>query len=168
MSSRSDKLPYLSLLLSGIAAILLSSTGVAHMMGWGPNLADDSDRLLALDILPVAQAQPVAVTAEQAAGNARARGRCAECGMIVSVRQIETHVKGAGHGATAARASDQGELPAPSIGHYEITVRLADGSSRVINDANPASWRPGERLIVIGGAGGWPAPQGSSSNLARR
>jgi len=30
-------------------------------------------------------------------------------------------------------------------------VRIADGSRRVINDANPASWRTGERLVVIGG-----------------
>jgi outer membrane lipoprotein SlyB len=34
---------------------------------------------------------------------------------------------------------------------YEIIVRMADGSSRVIDDANPARWRTGERLIVIGG-----------------
>ena len=47
--------------------------------------------------------------------------RCPECGMIVSTR------------------------------NNEITVRMADGSSRVIEDANPARWRAGERLIVIAG-----------------
>jgi outer membrane lipoprotein SlyB len=35
---------------------------------------------------------------------------------------------------------------------YEFTVRLADGSSRVFNDTNPARWRSGERVIVIDGA----------------
>jgi hypothetical protein len=35
---------------------------------------------------------------------------------------------------------------------YEIVVRMADQSQRVINHASPASWRPGERVVVIGGA----------------
>lgn len=153
MSTQPDKSPYLPLLITGIVVILFSSAGIARMMGWGPNLTDDSGRILALDILPVALAQPVAVTAQQTAGNARAKGRCAECGVIVSVREVETRDEGAGPDATfGAPASDQDELPATSIRHYEITVRLADGSSRVINDANPASWRPGERLVVIDGA----------------
>jgi hypothetical protein len=34
---------------------------------------------------------------------------------------------------------------------YEFIVRMADGSSRVIDDANPESWRTEERVIVIGG-----------------
>jgi hypothetical protein len=29
---------------------------------------------------------------------------------------------------------------------------MAGGSSRVINHANPANWRPGERIILIDGA----------------
>lgn len=127
------------------------------MMGWSPNATDDSDDILALNILPVASAQPVAVRAQtgpgEAAGNARAKGRCAECGVIVSVREIGARDEGAGPGATSgAVAGNQDELPVTAIRHYAITVRLADGSSRVINDANPASWRPGERLIVIDGA----------------
>jgi len=56
-----------------------------------------------------------------------ARPRCPECGMIVSTRS------------------------------NEITVRMADGSSRVFEDANPARWRTGERLIVIAGTD--PSPQ---------
>ena len=50
-----------------------------------------------------------------------ARPRCPECGVIVSTR------------------------------NHEIIVRMADGSSRVIADANPARWRTGERLMVIAG-----------------
>jgi hypothetical protein len=37
------------------------------------------------------------------------------------------------------------------VDHHEFIVRMADGSRRVINDANPESWRTGERLMVIGG-----------------
>ena len=43
--------------------------------------------------------------------------------------------------------------PAGSAGG-EITIRLMDGSSRVIADPNPAQWRPGERVMVIDGAVG--------------
>ena len=39
-----------------------------------------------------------------------------------------------------------------SKGDNEIIVRMADGSSRVIEDANPARWRTGERLMIIAGA----------------
>lgn len=48
--------------------------------------------------------------------------RCPECGVIVST------------------------------GNNEIVVRMADGSNRAIEQANPARWRAGERLIVIAGA----------------
>ena len=34
---------------------------------------------------------------------------------------------------------------------YEIIVRMADGSHSAINQASPASWRLGERVIVIAG-----------------
>lgn len=156
MKTQANRSPYLPPLIVGIAVILFSTAGIARMMGWGPNATDDSGDILELDILPVARAQPVAVRAQtgpgEAAGNARAKGRCAECGVIVSVREIDARDEGAGPGATSgAVAGNQDELPVTSR-HYAITVRLADGSSRVINDANPASWRPGERLIVIDGA----------------
>lgn len=61
------------------------------------------------------------------ASEARARPRCPECGVIVSTS------------------------------NYQIFVRMADGSSRVIDDANPARWQTGERLIVIAGTD--PSPQ---------
>jgi len=58
-----------------------------------------------------------------------------------------------GPGATGGVvAGNPGETRVESTRSYEITVRLADGSSRVINDAKPARWRPGERVIVIEGA----------------
>jgi len=58
-----------------------------------------------------------------AAVNALVGPRCPECGMIVST------------------------------GNNVILVRMADGSSRMIEQANPARWRAGERLIFIAGTG---------------
>jgi hypothetical protein len=66
------------------------------------------------------------------AGVARAGPRCPECGMIELVREIERHDE-------------------ESTRSHEFVVRMADGSSRVIGDANPGRWRTSERLIVIDG-----------------
>ncbi len=72
----------------------------------------------------------VEVEARPAERLARRTPRCAECGLIESI---------------SASGS-----PAGSAGR-EITVRLQDGSSRVIVDPNPATWRRGERVVVIDG-----------------
>jgi len=68
-----------------------------------------------------------------AEGEPRVRVKCAECGIVASKRQIEQA------GAASKR--------------FEITVRMMDGSSRAFMDANPANWRPGQRVILIDGAG---------------
>jgi outer membrane lipoprotein SlyB len=48
-------------------------------------------------------------------------------------------------------AGNQIEKHARSTKSYEITVRFDDGSSRVINDANPPTWRTGDKVKVING-----------------
>lgn len=132
----------LPLLITGIAIILFSTAGFARMMGWGLTSTGDSGDILALD-----QAAPVPT-----AGEVRAKTRCAECGVVVSMRETERHDEDSAPGATGeATAGNGDEIPVKTTRSYEITVRMADGSSRVINDANPARWRTGEHLIVIGG-----------------
>ncbi len=141
MNTQANKSRYLPMLIVGIAVILFSTAGVAHMMGWGPNLTDGSSAIDALD-------QTAPVTASEAG----ARPRCPECGMIVSVREIERHDQDSGSGAAGAvTAGNRDETPGKMTKNYEITVRMAGGSSRVFNLASPARWRTGERLIVIGG-----------------
>jgi hypothetical protein len=61
--------------------------------------------------------------------------RCPHCGWIESKREI------------LAGAADP--LAART---YEYTVRMMDGSSRVFEQALPASWRLRERLTIIGGS----------------
>jgi outer membrane lipoprotein SlyB len=53
------------------------------------------------------------------------------------------------HAAGEEHAQPNTGNPARSASHYEITIRLRDGSKRVIVDANPAVWRVGERVSVI-------------------
>jgi hypothetical protein len=142
MKPQAHKSRYLPLLITGIAVILFSTAGIARMMGWGPNSTNVSGDVSALD-------QAVPVTRDEA----RAKTRCPECGVIVSMREIDRQEEGSGRGAAdGVMAGTQDETRAGSTRSYEITVRLADGSRRVIDHASPANWRPGERVIVIDGA----------------
>ncbi len=78
-------------------------------------------RMLGWGSSPAANAEDISALEVSAADGESAGPRCPECGVIVS-------------------ASADG-----------IVVRMADGSSRAIDDANPARWRAGERLIFIAG-----------------
>jgi outer membrane lipoprotein SlyB len=130
-------------LITVIVVVLLSSAALVRMMGWGPNSAEDSGGILALD-----QSAPV-----PAANEARVEARCPECGVIVSMREIEVRSDDASPGATGeAVAGGQSGTRVISPRTYEVAVRMADGSSRVFNDTSPARWRLGERMILIEGA----------------
>jgi hypothetical protein len=61
--------------------------------------------------------------------------RCSGCGWIESKREVVPQ---------AAR------LGAPRI--FEYTPRMADGSTRIFEEALPTTWRLGERIGVIDGA----------------
>lgn len=133
----------LTLLITGIAVILFSTAGFARIAGWLPTSTDDSGEILALDETAPAQAM----------SEARANARCAECGIFVSMREIERHPEDSGPGAAGSgTAGNRNEIRLKATRGYEITVRMADGSSRVIEAANSAAWRAGDRLIVIAGA----------------
>jgi hypothetical protein len=113
-----------------MTTMLLSTAGFAGSMAWMPFLSGASP-----DTVPVSEvesAQPtIASDAETLPVQelARRKARCAGCGLIESIRETE------GRPGSASR---------------EITVRLEDGSSRVIVDANPGRLRLGERVTVIG------------------
>jgi len=145
MYTRADKSAWLPVLIAGLAVILFSTAGIARMMGWGPDSTVDSDDVLAPD-----QAASLMM------GEARAQPRCPECGMILaieSMQKIESSNGESDPGATGVvLAGNRDEIRVKSAERHEIIVRMADGSNRVIDDANPARWRPGQRLIVIAGA----------------
>ena len=148
MKTQSDRFSYLLMLITGIAIVLFSTAGIARMMGWGPNSTGDSTGISALD----------RTETDPATGEAGAAARCAECGMIVSMREIDALDESAGPEITGREKSggsvarDQDELREPPARRYEMTIRLAGGSSRVISHESPVNWRSGERVIVIDGA----------------
>ena len=141
MKTQANKAPYLPLVLAGIAAILFSTAVIARIIGWGPNSAGDSGDILALD-----QAALATTSAP------RTTPRCSECGEIVSMREIARHDENPSLAAAGqATIGNRDETQVTSIRSHEIMIRMADGSRRMIEQANAASWRHGERVIVIGG-----------------
>jgi outer membrane lipoprotein SlyB len=129
---------------------------------------------------PVARA-PVAATPERtAAAPVPAPVRCAECGVVESTRAIAVKGEGSGLGAVGGAVvggllgnqvgSGRGNTAATAIGAvggamagnevekrvktntaYEVTVRLDDGSSRVITSSTAPQWRNGDRVKIVGG-----------------
>lgn len=116
----------------------------------------------------------------QVASSAPAQ-KCGNCGVIESVREIAAKGEGSGLGAAGgavvggvlghqigggtgkqiatvvgavggAVAGNEVEKRVKATKSYDISVRLDDGSTRVINEANPPSWRAGDRVRVIDGA----------------
>jgi len=148
-------------------------------MGWMPTSMGGTGDGVMTDKHSATTAKPVARTAP--ARTAPARVKCAECGVIESMREIDVRGDGTGLGAVGgavvggvlghqvgsgrgndvatvlgavggAVAGNQIEKSARSTKSYEITVRFDDGSSRVINEANPSTWRTGDKVKVINGA----------------
>lgn len=66
------------------------------------------------------------------------------------------HQVGGGSGkqiatVVGAVVGNEVEKRVKTIKSYEITVRLDDDTVRVINEANPTSWRTGDRVRIIDG-----------------
>ena len=141
MNTRTYKRMHLRLLVAGIAGVLVSGIAIASLAissrGLPNALAPDESR--------------VAVAAPAVAGPGARGYRCKECGVIESARKIEIpHELIQAHAPGRLAAGNRGEIDGER-GRYAITIRLQDGSTRVITDAHPAKWRPGERVSLIGG-----------------
>jgi len=143
MNTQANKLLHLPRLVGGIAAILVSGIAIG-------SLTISAQRLDGI----FAPAEPPEATAAPAIAAPRARAYgCAECGVIESTREIEAPDENTGINASGRIAAGNGsEIEGMPFRTYEITIRLQDGSMRVITDANRASWRQGERVTIIAGA----------------
>lgn len=130
-------------LVLGISAVLVSGIAIASLALSGPGFSGD--------LAPAA----VSEAAAEQTSTARAGGayRCAGCGVIVSVREIDAFGEPAEIDAPSRIAAGAGGgIAATPPRNYEITIRMQDGAMRVIQDAKPAQWRRGEPLTVIAGA----------------
>jgi hypothetical protein len=131
-------------LIAGIAVFVFIVMGVARVTGW--------------ELISTVDAGAIPVSGQAAivpaAGEVRARPRCPECAVIVSMSEIESRDEDTDPVAVAGTTTgNRNEMPGKKTGGYEIIVRMSDGTNRSIYAANPARWRMGESLIVIAGTG---------------
>jgi hypothetical protein len=148
----------------GIAICLLAASGAAAIIRWiPPSYTSMPDNRASLEdgVAPtgsrVARAQ-TAVAQTPTTSNHRNRASCAECGVIESMRQIESSGDVSGQNIATVPGSVAGRKPVRAIANmstvkrYEFTVRFRDGSNRIFNDTSPRAWPLGSRVIVIGGS----------------
>lgn len=110
-----------------------------------------------------------------------AAAACAECGVIESVHEIDAKGKGSGIGAVGGAvlggllgnqvgggrgqdamtvvgavgggfAGNEVEKRMKTTKSYEVTVRLNDGTKRVISEAGLPAWHTGDKVKVVNGA----------------
>jgi outer membrane lipoprotein SlyB len=180
METQARKSPHKLFWIAGIAVTVFSAVGIAAIMGWIPTSTSSPAGLAKQPTAPAKLAARAQSAPAQVASNTSAKAKCAECGVIESVREIETRGEGSGIGAVGgavvggvlghqvgggrgqdiatvvgavggAVAGNEIEKRVKSGKSYEITVRFEDGSSRLINEANAPSWRTGDRVKVING-----------------
>ena len=145
MTIQANKPLHLPMLVGGIIAILVSGIAIASLA----ISVKGVDGVAA----PTEPAQAAAAPVDAApAPEASAYYRCSGCGVITSTREIDTGDETAGANAPGRSASGKRAIGAKLLRNYEIVIRLRDGSTRVVRDANPAKWRRGERVTVIAGA----------------
>ena len=136
MITQANKRSYLPLLLGGIAAILVSGIAIGSLA-----ISFQESNGVVAPAAPPVTAAPVARSY-----------RCAECGVIESTRKIEAPDETTGVDPSGRMAAgNRGEIGAKLLPNYEITIRLRDGSMRVIRDPKPAKWRHGEQVTIIAG-----------------
>jgi len=156
IKTKTDEPIHLLLLFAGIAALLFTTSVVAHVMGWLPNAATTAGNTIAVEGITAASAKsifiPASSTPSPVLGPLAGKRRCPECGVITAMREIEMSGKVSGLGAPNREAAGSANMMRMNPAKlYEFTVRLDDGTHRVIIDTHRAAWRLGERLNIIDG-----------------
>lgn len=140
MNTQANRLLHLPRWVGGIAAIPVSGIAIASLA----ISVQGTDGF-------VAPAEPPEAVIGRSIATPPARvHRCAECGVIESTREIKASDEKTGVNASSPNAAG-GEILHKPARNYEITIRLKDGSMRVITDVNPAKWRQGECVTLIAG-----------------
>ena len=180
--------------VAGIALILFSAVGISAFMGWIPTSIASPGETAATGSQSAYVIAPAPTTEKSQTGHirhtapiqladgssGRTRNRCGECGVVETVREVETKGQGSGLGAVGggvvggllghqlgggrgqdamtvvgvvggAMAGNEVEKRSKSTRSYAIAIRLDDGSSRTINEANAPQWRAGDRVKVVNG-----------------
>jgi outer membrane lipoprotein SlyB len=185
-----------------------SAVGIAAIMGWIPTSMGRGEQVVVekaeskqqatakpvaprprADTAPAKVAAPAAAEKVASATPAVAavpaapavKAICAECGVVESIRTIETKGDGSGIGAVGGAvvggvagnqvgdgsgrkiATVVGAVGGAVAGHqvekyiksgksYEIVVRLENGSTQVVQESVAPAWRTGDRVKIVNGA----------------
>jgi outer membrane lipoprotein SlyB len=180
MQITSNKSPHPLVWVAAITLIVFCGAGAAAFMGWIPASAGKPGDEAALAKLEKSQPSPAKAAPAKAHAAARVAAKCAECGVIQSVREVDTKGEGSGVGVVGGAVAGgvlghqvgngDGQTIATVIGavggavagneiekrvkskkSYEVTVRFDDGSSRVITEATAPTWRSGDKVKVVNG-----------------
>jgi outer membrane lipoprotein SlyB len=161
---------YPLMLIAAIAVIIFSIAGTATIMGWLPDArsraSEDRDS-------PEKSATAVA----RAPARSPLAARCADCGVIESIRAVEVKGQGSGLGAVAggvvggvlgnqigrgngrAAATVVGAGAGAYAGHeieknvnnavsYQVRVRMNDGTYRTLHQRAQPAWTVGQKVRV--------------------
>jgi outer membrane lipoprotein SlyB len=192
-----------AIIVAGVAVVLFCTIGAAAILGWIPSsLSGNQPAAPVAASAPAASsaprvaakaaakpiARPAAEPVRQAGGsnqsthgaNVPALANCATCGVVESIREINTRGSGSGLGAAGgavvggllgnqvgggrgqdvmtvvgalggAVAGNQIEGKVKSTQGYEIVVRLNDGSIRTVQQTTRPEWRAGDDVRIVDG-----------------
>jgi len=179
----SNNSPHPLLWIAGIALIVFCGAGVAAIMGWLPGTSAEPAQQLSIpgEKPKAAPAKVSAAPAAKVVAPVVAAAKCADCGVIQSVREVETKGPG-GSGIGVIGGAVVGGLLGNQVGDgngkklatvvgavggavagneiekrvkktvsYEITVRLDDGTTREFTEENSPSWRTGDKVRIVNG-----------------
>lgn len=181
MEAQASKSPHPLIWVAAVALIVFCAAGFAALMGWIPiSSATPDEHSLTQSSRPTTGSARPHGAKSQAPAPVLAAAKCAECGVIESVREIDS--KGEGSGVGAVGGAVVGGVLGNQVGHgttkkvmtavgavggavagneiekrvkttksYEITVRLEDGSTRMVTEASTPIWRTGDKVRVTNG-----------------
>lgn len=131
--------------------VVFYGADIGNFMGWIPvSFSNQNDTPHAA----TAAKQDISPHATQAnvVGNSSNRIMCAECGVIVLIREIHKDGAASDLGMVSGDVlGDEVKKKTESIKSYEIKVRFDDGSSRVYSAGNPPVLRSGNRVKIVDG-----------------
>jgi hypothetical protein len=130
--------------IGAVATVLFGIFGITAVLAWVPGSSAMKE---APPLVETAASQADAISEASLPS-----GRCTECGIVESAREIWT----AGEADDAADAgvmsrTAHGRTQDHLVRRYVLTVRMKDGARRQTIQPTSANWQPGERVILIRG-----------------
>jgi outer membrane lipoprotein SlyB len=166
---------YPAMLIAAISVIVFSILGIATMTGLIPSARSQRDTAA---VEPSARMAPAAVSpAPRIARPQVAAADCADCGVVESIRAVQTQGQASGLGAVAggvvggilgnqvgggrgrtamtvlgagagAYAGHEIEKNMNKAVRYQVRVRMQDGTSRTFYETSPPAFSVGQKVRV--------------------